>query len=480
MALDIALLMQFEVGEAAEPGGDGRGGSSTMPHKRNPTACMLAIAAAKRTPGLLADFLAGMVQEHERAVGGWQAEWATVHAIVQSAGVALESMAEVAEGLTVDAARMRHNIEATHGAVFAEKADDAAGARNGTRSRAAHGGREHSPHGLSAGYARTARTGGISGQRGSIPPAPARRKGIIMPFADSQGCRIYYRLEGRPRKPLLVLVHSLGADHGMWDPQMPALLRRFQVLRLDLRGHGASDAPAGDYTIAQFGRDVLATVDAAGRDRFAYCGLSLGGMIGQWLGANARRAHRAHGPGEHVAANGRPQPVRDPARHRAGTRDARHRRRGDAALLLRTHAGLRKSGRGVRSRRAAGDQPGRICRMLRRHPRHGQPPAARPHSSRPRSSSAATTMSRRPGRGTAMCWPTASPARVPCSSTPTHLSNVERPSSFTAALFDFLLPRMPEDTLRGGLRGPALRARRRARGSRDRRTPPNSPANFRR
>jgi 3-carboxy-cis,cis-muconate cycloisomerase len=122
MALDIALLMQYEVGEAAEPGGDGRGGSSTMPHKRNPTACMLAIAASKRTPGLVADFLAGMVQEHERAMGGWQAEWATVQAIVQSAGVALEAMAEVAEGLTVDAGRMRRNIDATQGAVFAEKA----------------------------------------------------------------------------------------------------------------------------------------------------------------------------------------------------------------------------------------------------------------------------------------------------------------------------------------------------------------------
>ncbi len=122
MALDIALLMQHEVGEAAEPGGNGRGGSSTMPHKRNPTACMLAIAAAKRTPGLVADFFAGMVQEHERAVGGWQAEWATVHAMLQSAGVALEAMVEVAEGLTVDAARMRRNIEATQGAIFAEKA----------------------------------------------------------------------------------------------------------------------------------------------------------------------------------------------------------------------------------------------------------------------------------------------------------------------------------------------------------------------
>lgn len=122
IALDVALLMQFEVGEAAEPGGDGRGGSSSMPHKRNPTACMLALASAKRVPGLLANFVAGMVQEHERAVGGWQAEWPLVHGIIQSAGVALESMAEVAEGLTVDVARMRANLESTRGAIFAERA----------------------------------------------------------------------------------------------------------------------------------------------------------------------------------------------------------------------------------------------------------------------------------------------------------------------------------------------------------------------
>lgn len=107
-----------------------------------------------------------------------------------------------------------------------------------------------------------------------------------MPFAISEGARIFYRLEGAAEKPLLVLAHSLGVDHGLWDPQMPALLRYFQVLRIDLRGHGASDAPAGDYTIEQLGRDVIAVVDSAGRRSFAYCGLSLGGMIGQWLGAN--------------------------------------------------------------------------------------------------------------------------------------------------------------------------------------------------
>ena len=113
IALDVALLMQFEVGEAAEPGGAGRGGSSSMPHKHNPTACILTIAAARRTPGLMANFLSGMLQEHERAIGGWQAEWPSVEGIVKSAGIALESMVEVAEGLTVDAARMRQNLDAT-------------------------------------------------------------------------------------------------------------------------------------------------------------------------------------------------------------------------------------------------------------------------------------------------------------------------------------------------------------------------------
>jgi 3-carboxy-cis,cis-muconate cycloisomerase len=81
----------------------GRGGSSTLPHQRNPAACLSALEAAGRTPGMMSNFLAAMVREHEPAVGGWQAEWPAVQAIVQAAGVALEAMAKVAEGLTVDA-----------------------------------------------------------------------------------------------------------------------------------------------------------------------------------------------------------------------------------------------------------------------------------------------------------------------------------------------------------------------------------------
>lgn len=121
MARDLALLMQGEVAEAFEPAGAGRGGSSTMPQKRNPIASAIAIAAAHRLPGLVAAFLAGMVQEHERGVGGWQAEWATVSEVIQATGVALASMAEAAEGLDVNVAEMRQNIAATNGAVFAER-----------------------------------------------------------------------------------------------------------------------------------------------------------------------------------------------------------------------------------------------------------------------------------------------------------------------------------------------------------------------
>lgn len=122
MARDISLLMQNEIAEVAEPVGAGRGGSSTMPHKRNPVGCTVTLAAANRVPALVSSFLAGMLQEHERAAGGWQAEWSTVSDVVAATGLALASMAEVADGLTVDAARMRANIDATRGSIFAERA----------------------------------------------------------------------------------------------------------------------------------------------------------------------------------------------------------------------------------------------------------------------------------------------------------------------------------------------------------------------
>ncbi len=122
MARDIALLMQNEVAEAAEPSQPGRGGSSTMPHKRNPVGCARALAAAYRVPGLVSTFLSAMVQEHERGIGNWHVEWPTISEVIQATGSALAAMAEVAEGLTVDPDRMKANIDATQGRIYAERA----------------------------------------------------------------------------------------------------------------------------------------------------------------------------------------------------------------------------------------------------------------------------------------------------------------------------------------------------------------------
>jgi 3-carboxy-cis,cis-muconate cycloisomerase len=118
VATDIALLMQHEVGEVAEPGG----GSTAMPHKRNPAGCATVLAAATRTPALVSSFLTGMVQEHERGVGGWHAEWPTVTAAIKATGAAVAAMADLIDGLEVFADRMRSNIERTKGVVFAERA----------------------------------------------------------------------------------------------------------------------------------------------------------------------------------------------------------------------------------------------------------------------------------------------------------------------------------------------------------------------
>jgi 3-carboxy-cis,cis-muconate cycloisomerase len=118
VARDISLLMQHEVAETAEPGG----GSSTMPHKRNPAGCAVVLAAATRLPGLVAAFLGGMPQEHERGLGNWHAESATIATAVQTTGGAVAALATVIETLTVDPARMHANIDSTGGLVYAEGA----------------------------------------------------------------------------------------------------------------------------------------------------------------------------------------------------------------------------------------------------------------------------------------------------------------------------------------------------------------------
>ncbi len=120
IARDISLQMQTEIGELSEPVAKGRGGSSTMPHKRNPVGCAAVLAAAGRMPALVSTMLSTMVQEHERALGGWQAEWDTLPQIAELTGAALTQLRDVVEGLQVDEARMRANIDLTQGLVMAE------------------------------------------------------------------------------------------------------------------------------------------------------------------------------------------------------------------------------------------------------------------------------------------------------------------------------------------------------------------------
>jgi 3-carboxy-cis,cis-muconate cycloisomerase len=120
IARDVVLLSQSEVGEAQENHADGRGRSSTMPHKRNPVTSARVLAAATRMPGLVATSLTAMVQEHERGLGGWQAEWTVIPEICVLAFAALRDAVEMLDGLAIDRDRMSLNIEATRGLVFAE------------------------------------------------------------------------------------------------------------------------------------------------------------------------------------------------------------------------------------------------------------------------------------------------------------------------------------------------------------------------
>ena len=106
-----------------------------------------------------------------------------------------------------------------------------------------------------------------------------------MPFASVNKTRLFYRLEGFADRPGLILSHSLGCNLGMWAPQIPDFLEHFQVLRYDTRGHGASDVSVDDTTIELLGQDVLGLADSLGISKFAFCGISMGGAIGQWLAA---------------------------------------------------------------------------------------------------------------------------------------------------------------------------------------------------
>jgi 3-oxoadipate enol-lactonase / 4-carboxymuconolactone decarboxylase len=246
--------------------------------------------------------------------------------------------------------------------------------------------------------------------------------------------------------PLLVLVHSLGADHGMWDPQMPALLRYFRVLRLDLRGHGASDATPGDYTIAQLAGDVLATT---GEGRFAYCGLSLGGMIGQWLAANASdRLERL------VLANTSPRMADSAILEARRAAVLKGGMRAVEELVMqrffsaRTLASSDPTVQSIRTTLLATDPKGYAgcCAAIR--DMNNVP--LLPRIKCPVLVIAGTADVSTPWEGHGDVLAQTIPGAVAVKLPTAHLANVERPSSFTTALFEFLLPKPSADTFESG------------------------------
>ena len=140
IARDVSLMMQTDVAEAFEPAGEGRGGSSTMPHKRNPVAAATALAAATMAPNLAATIFAAQVQDHERSAGPWHAEWPTLPMLLLVTSGALAAIVDIAEGLEVDVARMRANLDATARADHGRSGDVRAGRKDRQERRASSGG----------------------------------------------------------------------------------------------------------------------------------------------------------------------------------------------------------------------------------------------------------------------------------------------------------------------------------------------------
>jgi 3-oxoadipate enol-lactonase/4-carboxymuconolactone decarboxylase len=275
----------------------------------------------------------------------------------------------------------------------------------------------------------------------------AFEKECILPFVNVENTRLFYRMEGADDRPVLVMSHSLGCDHGQWDIQTRDLLPHFRILRCDMRGHGASDVPPGDYSIERLSRDVLAIVDALGIGKFAFCGLSIGGMIGQWLGASApdRLTHLVlanTSPRMDTAAmetrrrtvlEGGVTAVADAVLGRFFMPETLARQDADVASVRRTL--LNTDPRGY-----AG-----CCAAIRDMDQTGLLPQIRVPTLIIVGDRDVSTPWAGHGEVLARDIPKARVLHLPTA----HLSNLERPRSFTSALADFLIP-VASDALEAG------------------------------
>jgi len=268
-----------------------------------------------------------------------------------------------------------------------------------------------------------------------------------MPFVNVDGTRIFYRLEGNDDRPVLVFSHSLGCDHGMWDAQTRDLLPHFRILRYDTRGHGASDAPAGEYSLEQLGHDVLAVLDELRIDRFVFCGISMGGSTGQWLAvcAPARVIHlvlaNTSARMDSAVLETRRRTVLDQGM--SAVADAALQRFFSPEMIARQDPVVASTRRTLLATNPAGYAG--CCAALRDMNQTASLAAIRVPTSIIVGDRDVSTPWAGHGEVLAGSISGAAVLYLPTA----HLSNLERPRSFSAALLDFLIPK-PANSLAAG------------------------------
>jgi 3-carboxy-cis,cis-muconate cycloisomerase/3-oxoadipate enol-lactonase len=248
IARDVTLYASFhELSDGLD-----RGGSSTMPQKRNPVAAVAAAAGAAQAPGLVATLLAAMPHEFQRAAGSWHAEWRPLRSLLEATGSAAHWLRSCLENLIVHGDRMRSTVDDQLDVLMAEQA----------------------------------------GSKPDAPPDPAGYLGSTQALIDRHlrahlPAPVSLNHDVTGDGPPLLLLNSLGSDMSMWDGQLAALASRFTVIRCDTRGHGGSPVPPGPYTVDDLGADVLALLDSLGIESARVAGVSMGGLQAMWLAAYA-------------------------------------------------------------------------------------------------------------------------------------------------------------------------------------------------
>ncbi|MEV0032268.1 3-oxoadipate enol-lactonase [Nocardia sp. NPDC050793] len=332
---DLTLLSQTEIGEVSEHA-PGHGGSSTMPHKRNPIAAVCAVAAAAQAPGLVATLLAA-APDLQRGAGSWHAEWQPFTELLRCTGAAVSWLRTSLSRLRIHPARMRRNLAATGGALLTERVSTALIPQLGRltahevvaecvaradgrltfadalrahprlvglldraevdalvepstylgstqffvgRALAEHAGRQRAGNtSLDTGLSRAANRAG----HGRAEPVVARG-GVRAGPRTTGPVDLRSESSGDGSGEAVLLVNALGSDLSIWDDYVrPLAGNGFRVIRCDTRGHGDSPVPLGPYSLADLGGDLEAVLDRHGVESAHVIGISLGAMTGLWL-----------------------------------------------------------------------------------------------------------------------------------------------------------------------------------------------------